>query len=134
MAKDKEKTFKIKRVYAGQKSSRHIPYYKYMIVEGPRGGKYLVDLYNLGLLMKAQYDEMEISGFGRVEQLILSYARRHSLIVIENHDRPFNDKELVELAKRINAKPLVRNKSRTDFYMLANKIDFKDLIVQEVAV
>ena len=48
--------YKIKSIAFIKISPNHVPYYAYMIVEGPRGGEYIVDEFNTELILKTHYN------------------------------------------------------------------------------
>lgn len=102
-----------------------------MVVQGPKGGKYLLDLYNIELILSERFGRDRVIGFGKVERLLLSYGLRHNIMVDAGYVST-SDKDLVEYTKHIKAVPVVRKKSRTHYYTLLNKIDFGDMVPMEV--
>lgn len=127
----KSSTFKIVQICSGRQSVKHLQYFVYMVVQGPKGGKYLLDLYNIELILSERFGRDRVIGFGKVERLLLSYGLRHSIMVDVGYVST-SDKDLVEYAKHIKAVPVVRKKSRTHYYTLLNKIDFGDMVPMEV--
>lgn len=121
-----EGSYKIVKVVAAAQSPRHIPYLVYVIVAGPKGGKYLLDLFNIEMIIRNKITS-KIDAFYSIESILLSYARRIG-IYTEVREQDTSDKALMDVAKQLNAKPIIRKGQRTSYYTLLNKLDISGLI------
>lgn len=120
-----ESQYKIVEIHFARLSNKHIPYFTYMIVCGPRGGKYLLDPYNVQYMLVSQIGG---GALPRLDPLISSYAHRNNIYMLYTGPDSFGDKDLSVIAKRLNAHPLIRRSNRTDYYTLCNKLDLTKII------
>ena len=110
----------ITEVHVARQSKNHIPYFIYIIIEGPRGGKYLLDLFNIEMIIWNQlpgYRNMTMS------QALISYGNKTNKIIMHQGNLTFNDETLVAIAKDMKAVPLVRKAHREEYYRLNFNFD-----------
>lgn len=117
--------YKITEIHFARKSVNHIPYFTYMLIEGPRGGKYLLDMFNIECIIRQQ---AKIGALPRIDLRLNRYARENNILSLDTGDDSYTDTDLMRIAKNIGAHPLIRKKNRVDFYSLCNKIDLTFLI------
>jgi len=118
--------FKIVEISEIAKTDNHIPYLGYVLIKGPRGGTYLLDLYNMELLLKVRYRNQIMTN---IERNILSYGRRNGLI--KRYDVfDTSDKALTTYARQIGAHPVIRNHGRESFNTLRYKLDIHGIILE----
>ena len=105
-------SYKISKVVAVKLSPCHIPYFGYAIIEGPKGGKALIDLFNLEQLLFARDSRLRAI---RLETAILSYANSKGILRYVS-DLDTSDKGLSDIAKKHSIEKLIRKGNRSCFY------------------
>jgi len=85
-------------------SSTHIPYFGYIIVVGPRGGKYLLDQFNAEVMTRRAVGDIitEISYCGAIHRYMIRENRAHytDICIDDGTIGEFAKKESATLLKR----------------------------------
>lgn len=126
---DRKGNYKIVEVHIGRNSKMHIPYFAYIVAQGPKGGKYLIDLFNIELMA---FEQIGRPIRGPMSEELISYGIRTGKAVMHEGDFSTSDENLIKMAKSIGATPLVRKQHRTEFYRLKNSLDIRCIFNTEV--
>ena len=96
--------YKLDRLVMVKLSSTHIPYFGYIIVVGPRGGKYLLDQFNTEVMTRCAVGDMitKISYCGAIHRYMIRENRVHytDICIADGNIGEFAKKESATLLKR----------------------------------
>ena len=96
--------YKLEKLVMVKLSSEHIPYFGYIIVVGPRGGKYLLDQFNTEVMTRCAVGDMitKISYCGAIHRHMIRENRVHytDICIADGNIGEFAKKESATLLKR----------------------------------
>lgn len=103
-------------------SSTHIPYFGYIIVVGPRGGKYLLDQFNTEVMTRYAVGDIitEISYCGAIHRHMIRENRAHYT------DICIDDGNIGEFAKKESATLLKRKSGIKQAMVIGRGLDMYD--------
>lgn len=96
--------YKISKLVMVKLHDTHIPYFGYLEITGPKGGKYIVDEFCTQFVCRAATNEKSI---GLHEAIIMFRACRR-LGIVEYKKMESGDEALKKLAREAKATPLIR--------------------------
>ncbi len=117
---DKSQSYKISEVHIAKLSEKHIPYFMYAIVIGPKGGKYLIDIYNIEQIAFYRNDYNRAYN---IDAKIRYYAMRNGIAVIHNNNVNCDEQTLLNIAKNLKIPAIIRKRGRSEYYRLLHKLD-----------
>ena len=116
-------TYTISQVVAVRETPNHIPYIAYAIISGPRGGRLLVDYYNLERIILNRIRDSRVC---RIDPIIQDIAREQGrLRFVERCDT--SDLGLKGLANSMGIRPVIRNSGRFEYKRLFDKLDITSI-------
>lgn len=118
--------YKIQQIIIVRLSNSHIPYFKGLLIVGPRGGKYLLDEFNSEKLIKTVLkDKMELlKTFDfRIPNMLMSFGLHIKKLIVMNEDVLINT-----LAKKYNAKALIRQDGLETVKKISDQLEYSELM------
>ena len=95
--------YKVREIVYTKLFDTHLPFLAYTIIEGPRGGKYLVDVFNTELIFKGATGNVYMGHPGKI---IRAHAIEREIGRYTN--KTLMDDDLKLLAKNMGYTPLIR--------------------------
>ena len=114
--------YKLDYIVVVQVDRNHIPFLGYGVLEGPRGGKTLIDLFGLEIIMKKN------RRFTRciIEKLLMSYCYTTGRVVVVN-DLDTSDSGLKAIANKSKMRSCIRLTNRKKLENITTDFDYSDI-------
>jgi len=114
--------YRLEKLVMVKLSSTHIPYFGYIIVVGPRGGKYLLDQFNTEVMTRRAVGGIitKISYCGAIHRYMIRENRAHYT------DICIDDGTIGEFAKKESATLLKRKSGIKQAMVIGRGLDMYD--------